>query len=127
VSSFRNRVNRVGMGMLLSVLSVGCGIRQSVMVPVDPILDARIASEVERRIAAEPLLDAQEILPRVEGARVHLHGSVDGIAAWSCAIRNAFLTEGVVAVVDFLVIERGPREGVCVAPRDPVRDRVAAP
>jgi hypothetical protein len=117
----------VVLAVLLPFLATGCRARTGAIVPVNPALDARIERELERRIAAEPLLDVEAIRPRVEHARVHLHGSVEGMAAWGCVIRNASITEGVVGVVDFLVIERGPREGVCLAPRDPFGDGVAQP
>jgi hypothetical protein len=112
---------------LLVLVTAGCPARRADVVPTDPVADRWIAAEVERRIAAEPILSAGDIRPRVEAGRVHLHGSVEGIAAWSCAIRNASLTDGVVSVVDFLVIERGPADGVCLAPRDPARNLLTAP
>jgi hypothetical protein len=48
---------------------------------------------------------------------VILHGSVAGLAAWQCALRNAALVEGVLSVTDYLVIGPGPREVTCLAPR----------
>jgi hypothetical protein len=50
---------------------------------------------------------------------VILHGSVAGLAAWQCALRNAGLVEGVISVTDYLVIGPGPREVPCLAPRPP--------
>jgi hypothetical protein len=53
----------------------------------------------------------------VTGGTVLLYGSVEGIGAWQCALTNAGLAAGVKTVVDYLVLERGPQEVRCLAPR----------
>jgi len=71
-------------------------------------------------MVVEPALDAAAIRVEVDGAIVLLYGSVAGLQAWQCAIRNAHLVPGVRSVVDYLVIERAPAEIPCLSPRDPV-------
>ena len=39
------------------------------------------------------------------------------MGAWNCTLRNAELIDGVRTVVDYLILERGPREAVCLAHR----------
>jgi osmotically-inducible protein OsmY len=84
---------------------------------IDRTEDPRILREVEERLRTEPSVDAARVRVEVDGAIVILYGSVDGLAAWNCAIRTAQLVQGVRSVVDYLVIERGPREVPCLAPR----------
>jgi hypothetical protein len=79
--------------------------------------DARIRQEVEARLAAEPALAAGRFRVVVERAEVHLYGAADGFGALQCALRNAGLVRGVRTVVDFTVLEPGPREVACLAPR----------
>ncbi len=79
--------------------------------------DARIQAEVAARLAAEPAVDASGIRVEVEGGEVRLHGGVRGFGALQCAMRNAELTPGVRLVIDFLVLEDGPAEVRCLAPR----------
>jgi hypothetical protein len=86
---------------------------------VDRSQDARIQAEVEMRMAAEPGIDAAAIRVDVDGAIVLLFGSVAGIDAWQCAIRNAQMVEGVRTVVDYLVIERATTVLPCLAARTP--------
>jgi hypothetical protein len=62
----------------------------------------------------------------VDGAVVVLHGSVQGLGAWQCAVTTSGLVAGVLTVADYLVIERGPRDVVCLAPR-PQSTRIPAP
>lgn len=85
--------------------------------PIDRSHDGRIYSEVTTRLAAEPSLQAEAIRVEVVGRMVMLHGAVQGIGAWQCAITNAELVPGVTSVVDYLVIERGARDVRCLAPR----------
>ena len=99
-----------------SLVLSGCALRTQ-PVPVDTSRDARIRSEIEARIAAEPQLDASGIRVRVHGGMVTLHGSVRGLASWKCAIANADLVADVESVSDYLVILRGAREIDCLAPR----------
>ncbi len=84
---------------------------------IDAAQDLRIQREVEARFAAEPSITAGQIRIEVQDRTVVLHGSVEGIGAWQCALRNASLIEGVERVADFLIIERGPRDVLCLAPR----------
>ena len=101
--------------LLLSL--VGCsGLRRPAPV-VDRTQDPRIIEQVQARLAAEPELDAAQIRVEADGGVLRLYGSVSGIGRWQCAIRNAELVEGVQTVVDYLVIERGPREVNCQAAR----------
>ena len=95
----------------------GCGLVGRSAPPVDRSQDARIAQEVRGRLAGEPSIDAGNIRVDVDGGVVMLHGSVRGIGAWQCAVTNGGLVRGVRSVVDYLVIERGPRDVQCVAPR----------
>lgn len=99
-----------------SLMMTGCALRTP-PAPVDTSGDARIRSDIEARIAAEPELDASEIRVEVHGRMVTLHGSVRGLAAWKCALANADLVDGVESVSDYLVILRGAREIDCLAPR----------
>jgi hypothetical protein len=92
--------------------------RDPVEIP-NPAMDNRILSELERRLATEPSVNRSQMRVEVEGARVLLYGSVEGIGAWNCALRNAWLVHGVEGVADFLVIERGPPEVRCLAVRGP--------
>lgn len=102
----------------LAILTGGCALLRRPDPPVDRSQDPRIQREVEERLAREPDLGAETIRVEVDGAMVILRGSVRGIAGWQCAIRNAEMVEGVGTVVDYLVIERGPREITCLAPRE---------
>jgi hypothetical protein len=85
---------------------------------VDLSHDPRIQADVEARLAAEPSMSTGQLRVEVEGGVVLLYGTVQGIAAWECAIRNAELVANVRSVVDYLVIQRGPRSITCLAPRD---------
>ena len=96
----------------------GCGLLRRDPPPVDTSQDARILREVEARLAREPALDARTIRIAVEGAVVTLYGSVAGIGAWNCAVRNAQLVDGVRLVVEYLTIERGSSDVPCRASRD---------
>jgi hypothetical protein len=118
------RVHRTGSRnrqLLLLVLMLagahGCAPRRDPVDVPDPVTDQRILRELEARLASEPAVDAERIRVGVEAARVRLYGSVDGIGAWNCALRNAWLVPGVEGVADFLLIERGPPEVTCLAVR----------
>lgn len=116
-----DRIQRAGRQVrlvcmaLLAMNTAGCGLISRAEVPVDRTQDPRILREVEALLAAEPELDASTIRVEVDGAMVLLHGSVRGIGGWKCALRVAALVEGVSSVVDYLVLERGPRDIRCVA------------
>lgn len=85
---------------------------------MDRSRDPQILRDVEARLDAEPAIDSSRIRVEADGGLVLLYGSVDGLGQWQCAIRNAQIVEGVRSVVDYLVIERGPRDISCGAPRD---------
>jgi hypothetical protein len=109
---------RSASGLLLVPLAMaGCALRRDVTPPANPALDERIRSEVAARLAAEPSIGPGRIRVDVARGAVLLYGSVEGIGAWQCAITNAGLAAGVKTVVDYLVLERGPREVRCLAPR----------
>jgi hypothetical protein len=76
-----------------------------------------IRREVEARLAAEPSIGAGRIRAEVNGGDVHLHGAAPGFGALQCALANAELVPGVRLVVDFMVLEPGPRTVTCLAPR----------
>lgn len=77
----------------------------------------RIRADVRARLAHEPSIDAGHVRVEVVGTDVHLHGTVSGYGALRCAIGTAGLTPGVSLVVDYLVVQPGPAEVVCLAPR----------
>lgn len=104
--------------MLLAV-GAGCSWLRRPGPAVDRSADPAILAELEDRIASEPSLEPDRIRVTVDGGVVVLHGSVHGMGAWSCAIRNAELVKGVTTVVDNLVLERGPPSTPCRATRDP--------
>ncbi|HEX2207049.1 MAG TPA: BON domain-containing protein [Longimicrobium sp.] len=76
-----------------------------------------IRREVEARLAAEPSIGAGRIRAEVNDGDVHLHGAAPGFGALQCALANAGLVRGVRLVVDFMVLEPGPRDVTCLAPR----------
>ncbi|HEX6746233.1 MAG TPA: BON domain-containing protein [Longimicrobium sp.] len=79
--------------------------------------DARIAHEVEARLAAEPSIGGGKVRAQVERGEVTLFGGVTGFGALRCAERNAGLVRGVRLVIDQLVLDPGPRDVRCLAPR----------
>jgi len=79
--------------------------------------DARIGHEVEARLAAEPSIGAGRVRVQVDRGEVGLFGSVAGFGALRCAERNAELVHGVRLVIDQLVLDPGPRDVRCLAPR----------
>ncbi|HEU4559884.1 MAG TPA: BON domain-containing protein [Longimicrobium sp.] len=79
--------------------------------------DARILREVEARLAAEPSIGAGRIRVEVQSGEVGLFGAVSGLGALRCAERNAELVRGVRLVIDHLVLDPGPRDVRCLAPR----------
>jgi hypothetical protein len=111
-------LKRLPIGLVLIFLFGGCGALRRPDPPIDRSSDPRILREVEQRLATEPALDAARIRVEVDGGVVVLYGSVDGLAAWQCAIRNAQLVEGVVTVVDYLVLARGDRNTPCRVQRE---------
>ena len=76
-----------------------------------------IRAEVEARLAAEPAIGPGRIRAVVKGGDVQLHGAAPGFGALQCALANAGLVPGVRLVVDFMVLEPGPRTVTCLAPR----------
>lgn len=108
----------IGAALLLAWGLAGCGVlRREGIPPVVPAEVERIEREVEARLAAEPAIDAERVRVELLGRTVALYGSVRGLGALQCAIRNAEMVEGVRNVVDYLVLERGPRDVECLAPR----------
>jgi hypothetical protein len=107
------------VGLILLAFLSGCSLLRRPEPPVDRSHDPRIHQEVEARLAQEPAIAGAGIRVEVDAAIVVLYGSVQGLDAWRCAIRNAQLVEGVQSVVDYLVIEPGPRDIQCIAPRAP--------
>jgi osmotically-inducible protein OsmY len=100
----------------VTAVLAGCGLRRGDP-PIDRSRDAAIREAVQARLAAEPALDAERLRAEVDGGVGLLHGSVAGMGAWQCALSTSGLVPGVRSVVDYLVIERGPREVSCAAPR----------
>ena len=76
-----------------------------------------IRREVEARLAAEPAIGAGRIRAVVNDGDVHLHGAAPGFGALQCALANAGLVPGVRLVVDYMVLQPGPRTVTCLAPR----------
>lgn len=107
----------LGILVLIQLSLVGCVSIRRPRPPLDRSRDPAIVSELQARLAAEPALGASSFRVEAHGGAVHLHGAVQGIGGWSCALRNAHLVEGVATVIDYLVIERGPRDIECRAPR----------
>jgi hypothetical protein len=103
--------------LLCCLLLSGCGVLGRRRAPVDLSQDPRIRREVEQRLASEPALREGNLRVEVTGGVVTLHGNVHGIGAWQCALTTASLVRGVRTVADYLVIERGPRDVRCLAPR----------
>lgn len=97
-------------------LAAACALRRPAAIPVATPQDARIARAVQARLDAEPSIGGGAIRAEVRAATVLLYGSVHGIGAWQCAITDAGLVPGVRSVVDYLVLERGPRDVHCLAP-----------
>ena len=121
---FRRVVAAAGFSALLA--PAGCGLLAGRETPSPAVLqaraadDARIAAEVERRLAAEPAIGPGRVRVVVERGEVQLHGSVAGLGALRCAETNAELTRGVTLVIDFLVLLPGSPEANCLSPRQPV-------
>ena len=118
----RNRPSLVRHGALLCAVLLalpvaGCGLLRRPAPVVDRTQDERIRQEVTARLAGEPSLQAASLRVQVEGGVVLLHGGVAGMGAWQCAITTSGLVRGVRSVVDYLVIDRGPRDVRCLAPR----------
>jgi len=114
-------------GLLCALSLGGCGLIGRSAPPVDRTEDPRILRDVEARLLREPALDAELIRVAVNGRVVELHGTVRGIGAWRCALRNAELVPGVQTVVDYLLLERGPRDVRCLAPAPPTEGPAAGP
>lgn len=106
------------IALFLVVTLTGCSALRRPGPEVDRTHDTRIRAEVLARFAAEPHLRDAPLRIEVDGGLVHLYGSVRGMGEWDCAIRNAQLVANVASVVDFLQIERGPRDIQCRAPRE---------
>lgn len=107
---------RGGAALAAVLLASGCAIFGKGKRESPQVVAAREAEEA--RNAAQPALAGArlrvEVLPRRE---VALHGSVVGLGALRCAVTNAELVQGVTLVIDHVVLERGPAEARCLAPR----------
>ncbi len=110
-------ISRFAAWLLLPLLAAGCGALRRPPPSVDRSQDARILEDLRARLATEPAINAAQIRVEVDGGAVLLYGSVQGMGAWNCTLRNAELVDGVRTVVDYLILERGPREAVCLAHR----------
>lgn len=104
------------LAALSLILAPGCLSLRRPLPVVDRSHDATIRAEVSSRLEAEPAIGPGRIRVAVDAGVVRLYGAVDGLAAWECALRNAGLVARVRSVVDFLVIEPGPRSVACLAP-----------
>jgi osmotically-inducible protein OsmY len=109
---------------IVGVMAVaGCGLfnRRPVETPAQIAVrvsdDARILREIEARLAAEPSIGPGRVRVAVERGEVGLFGSVAGFGALRCAERNAELVRGVRLVIDQLVLDPGPMDVRCLAPR----------
>jgi len=107
----------MGVALLLTTVVACSSLRRPPPV-VDRSNDARILADVQTRLRGEPALQPSELRVEVDGGVVRLYGSVSGMGAWECAIRNAQLVPGVVTVVDYLTLRRGPTKVRCEAPRE---------
>jgi len=105
------------------VAAAGCGLLNTkpkdtpAQVAAREAEDARILREVEARLAAEPSIGPGRVRVAVERGEVGLFGSVAGFGALRCAERNAELVRGVRLVIDQLVLDPGPKDVRCLAPR----------
>ena len=114
---FSGRVRALLLIPAVTLSLSGCGLIGRSAPVVDRSEDPRIQRDVLARLTGEPSINAGSIRVDVDGGIVMLHGSVSGIGAWQCAISTSGLVRGVRSVVDYLVIERGPRDVRCLAPR----------
>jgi osmotically-inducible protein OsmY len=107
----------------LPALAGACSVFQHTVVETPAQLaarqsdDARIQREVEARLAAEPIIGPGRVRVAVDSGEVGLFGAVSGLGALRCAERNAELVRGVRLVIDQLVLDPGPRDARCLAPR----------
>lgn len=104
-------------------LAAGCAMfgRPPVETPAQAAVrieqEERIRREVRARLAHEPSVDEAQVRVEVAGTDVHLHGAVRGSGALRCALATAGLVRGVTLVVDYLVLQPGPSDATCLAPR----------
>lgn len=107
----------------LGLFASGCGIFNRTVRETPAQLAERTATEerialaVAARIAAEPALEGARVRVAVDGTEVALYGSVPGLGPLSCAVTNAQLVPGVTLVIDHMVLDPGPPEAPCIAPR----------
>jgi hypothetical protein len=114
----RSACSRCAAILVLVLLALpACSVIRGGPAPIDRSGDPAIVSSIQARLAAEPELDADLLRVESNGGVVTLYGTVRGLGQWNCALRNASLVAGVVSVIDYLIIERGPREIPCAAPR----------
>lgn len=114
---------RLAATAALSALAGACGIFQRdtpetpAQITARQTDDARILREVESRLAAEPSIGAGRVRVAVERGEVGLFGAVSGLGALRCAERNVGLVHGVRLVINHMVLDPGPRDVRCLAPR----------
>jgi hypothetical protein len=112
------RRTTVGGAAALAVLlaTTGCGLFNRTVRETPEQLAVRTL-EVDR-IRAEPSLAAARLRVAVQpGGEVALYGSIPGFGALRCAVTNAELVQGVTLVIDHVVLDPGPVEARCLAPR----------
>ncbi|HEX8906828.1 MAG TPA: BON domain-containing protein [Longimicrobiaceae bacterium] len=128
-----NRITRCAACAVAVLAMGGCGLlnRKPKVSPAEIAArageDARIQREVEARLSAEPSIGAGRVRAEVRGGEVSLFGGVTGLGALRCAERNAGLVRGVRLVIDQLVLDPGPRDVRCLAPRAFPAPRTAGP
>lgn len=122
-AGWTRRVRGTAVGLALPALAGACSFLQKEVkeTPAQAAAfeaqDARIQREVEARLAAEPSIGAGRVRVEVDRGEVGLFGAVSGLGALRCAERNAELVRGVRLVIDQLVLDPGPRDVRCLAPR----------
>jgi osmotically-inducible protein OsmY len=114
---------RLLLGLMMAVAAGGCSlfshkpVETPAQVAARAVDDQRIQREVEARLAAEPAIGPGHVRAQVQAGEVSLFGGVTGFGALRCAQRNAGLVRGVRLVIDQLVLDPGPRDVRCLAPR----------
>lgn len=122
---FRTPRRRLGGACALAIViaASGCSLLRKKAADSPAVIaaraadDARIQREVEARLAAEPSIGGGRVRAQVQAGEVSLFGGVTGFGALRCAERNAGLVRGVRLVIDQLVLDPGPRDVRCLAPR----------
>ncbi len=120
------RRTTVGGAAALAVLlaTTGCGLFNRTVRETPERLAVRrgegggIRAGGGARIAGAASLAAARLRVAVQpGGEVALYGSIPGFGALRCAVTNAELVQGVTLVIDHVVLDPGPVEARCLAPR----------